>query len=993
MERPFLTILGVFFMIALAQPTNAATYQVSSDTITPPTIEIINQTEIDQGIVWSWVQNSDGTYNVTGQFTPTMWSEIQAIDAANGGQKNTLIDAFILRYNLSATRTTLLSQFADLVNYPLVDNETVKHSLKLVNRTTGTIKFVVDLGTVPGVTFKWGFNSTYGRVATYRPPTTWSTLQGIGWGQEGNATTNDAVYTGTRGEGNSSNFSGYNRSVDSETNTIISIGVTIDGKMSSATGTNVFRVSITNGSHWSCAQATGDINTADVTTNIAGCTDATWGLTFNNITQVGANVSCGSTGGRNCQLDFFAMNFTFLQDVELIVYSNVTTTAISQNKTFTINANVTGTGDSNSQFGIINFYPRFNLSSTSPDTIVNTTNESTPFSTNPEYSNLSRWIVGQTQDLSARGEIAMRDASFDANGSRFYTVGTTTDTIIQYNLSSPYFITGATYSNNISIVGCDGNVHVMRWKPDGTIFILGGRNGKVCQYNLTTAWDLNTATNVQNASINTSLYDNTQQAGDMSNDGTRFVLVGSANDFAHRWDLTTPWNVSEMTYKGNKSVIGSLPRGITLSQDGRVMYITESSSPRLAIYTMDQPYNISNSTFIYSETQPKLNGTVPFGLKFAKDYSILTIVADDVDDIILHYTNFLNLPSQYCIMPQGGSTCSANWTINYTGPLGGNYTFDVFTQGLNTTYNLTTGNSTADVNIYNATESSEACSYPEYLHRYRFENNGNDAAYRLNLTGNSSVKYNTTGALQGNYSLALAGYARLSNIGNHSLYPGNNNFSITYWAMHNKTFLDTYYGGVGNYSSTGTMAFFSSDSATQVSYLSIANDLAFTINSRNLNQWYHYAWVYRNNKTVELYINGTLVGSKALANNMNLNSSLVYIGQSHTGFSGLGGLMDDWSIFNYSLTAEQVTTIYTSNCNTTDPSTGASCTYTGSGNWEVTCSDSCTINGSTDVLGNNVTFSGAGTVLVTGNITNATKVQSLATCQVYTRNGGRIARR
>jgi hypothetical protein len=47
------------------------------------------------------------------------------------------------------------------------------------------------------------------------------------------------------------------------------------------------------------------------------------------------------------------------------------------------------------------------------------------------------------------------------------------------------------------------------------------------------------------------------------------------------------------------------------------------------------------------------------------------------------------------------------WTINYTGPIGGNYTFDVFVNTTNTALNYTAGNSTADVYIYNLTGGGE----------------------------------------------------------------------------------------------------------------------------------------------------------------------------------------------------------------------------------------------------------------------------------------------
>lgn len=51
---------------------------------------------------------------------------------------------------------------------------------------------------------------------------------------------------------------------------------------------------------------------------------------------------------------------------------------------------------------------------------------------------------------------------------------------------------------------------------------------------------------------------------------------------------------------------------------------------------------------------------------------------------------------------------------------------------------------------------------------------------------------------------------------------------------------------------------------------------------------------------------------------------------------------------------------------------GDSCTYGGSGDWSIDCSDACTISSTNDLGGNDVTFTGPGTVTITssGSITN-----------------------
>ncbi|MGY4884120.1 MAG: hypothetical protein ACP5NZ_00915, partial [Nanobdellota archaeon] len=71
---------------------------------------------------------------------------------------------------------------------------------------------------------------------------------------------------------------------------------------------------------------------------------------------------------------------------------------------------------------------------------------------------------------------------------------------------------------------------------------------------------------------------------------------------------------------------------------------------------------------------------------------------------------------------------------------------------------------------------------------------------------------------------------------------------------------------------------------------------------------------------------------------------------------------------------------------------GGSCVYI-SGNWNINCSESCTINTNYNVGGNNITIRGYGTVIVSGNISNYDRlhiegVSSSNICTVRCVSGG-----
>src|SRR3989339_557800 len=71
----------------------------------------------------------------------------------------------------------------------------------------------------------------------------------------------------------------------------------------------------------------------------------------------------------------------------------------------------------------------------------------------------------------------------------------------------------------------------------------------------------------------------------------------------------------------------------------------------------------------------------------------------------------------------------------------------------------------------------------------------------------------------------------------------------------------------------------------------------------------------------------------------------------------------------------------------------STCTYSGSGNWLVSCSDNCLITSNVNLLGNNISITGTGTFSTTANITNFKQLfiagtSSTNRCQVYCSGGG-----
>ena len=91
------------------------------------------------------------------------------------------------------------------------------------------------------------------------------------------------------------------------------------------------------------------------------------------------------------------------------------------------------------------------------------------------------------------------------------------------------------------------------FKPDGTKFYICDRNRDfVGEYDLSTAWDISTFSYVQQFDISGK---ETNPFGlDFSSDGTKMYVVGlsgaggAPNDAIHQWNLSTAWDVSTATF-------------------------------------------------------------------------------------------------------------------------------------------------------------------------------------------------------------------------------------------------------------------------------------------------------------------------------------------------------------------------------------------------------------------------------------------------------------
>jgi hypothetical protein len=154
--------------------------------------------------------------------------------------------------------------------------------------------------------------------------------------------------------------------------------------------------------------------------------------------------------------------------------------------------------------------------------------------------------TGVTQDT------APNDVFFKDDGLTMFMLGGTNDTVYQYTLSVAWDITTATYaSKSFSVTTQESAPTGMWFKSDGTtMYIIGTTNDTVYQYTLSTPWDISTAS-YASISFSVASQDSNPQQVNLSADGTKMWVLGATGDDINEYTLGTAWNVSTATFVNN----------------------------------------------------------------------------------------------------------------------------------------------------------------------------------------------------------------------------------------------------------------------------------------------------------------------------------------------------------------------------------------------------------------------------------------------------------
>jgi len=237
-------------------------------------------------------------------------------------------------------------------------------------------------------------------------------------------------------------------------------------------------------------------------------------------------------------------------------------------------------------------------------------------------------------------EISSRAVHFKSDGTAFYVLGSTGDTVFQYTCATAWDIsTGSYASKSFSIAAQEINPHGLFFKSDGTKFyIIGTTNDTVYQYSCATAWDVSTAS-YDTKSFSVTTQENTPQGLSFKSDGTKFYIVGSQNDTVYQYSCATAWDVSTASYDTKSFSVNAQatdPQEIFFKSDGTKFYILTTSgsvSNSVIQYSCATAWDVSTASYDTRSFSINAQDATAEGFFFKSDGTRLYVVGSTNDNI------------------------------------------------------------------------------------------------------------------------------------------------------------------------------------------------------------------------------------------------------------------------------------------------------------------------------------------------------------------------
>ena len=244
--------------------------------------------------------------------------------------------------------------------------------------------------------------------------------------------------------------------------------------------------------------------------------------------------------------------------------------------------------------------------------------------------NLTASTTIESGHVITKGNFSIKGITFSPDGLYFYTCGSFSYQIMQYVLSTPWDLSTATFYQQFEtapIINSVAEIELqsIRFSSDGLkMFLLGTTNDYVYQYNLTSPWKVSTAS-YANIAFYIGTHDGTATGLEFDSTGSKMFILGNDYDIITEFILFTAWDITTAEKTFNASLnVSSVNDTIAISNankyysiNDRILYAVRPGNTAISPLVSNTYYYISfsnSSTIKLASTLGGANLNITSGL-------------------------------------------------------------------------------------------------------------------------------------------------------------------------------------------------------------------------------------------------------------------------------------------------------------------------------------------------------------------------------------------
>ena len=159
--------------------------------------------------------------------------------------------------------------------------------------------------------------------------------------------------------------------------------------------------------------------------------------------------------------------------------------------------------------------------------------------------------------------------------------------VYYYTMSSAFNFSSLTYVSRFSVNDKDTGMRYVFVKPDGTtMYTIGASSDRVWQYELSTAWNVATASYTGKSLLCREVDQSINGGLVFKPDGTKLYVMGTSLDAIGEYDLATPWDVSTGTLNQIKTGLKADGYGMFIKADGTRLFTLEFDDDTIYAYDL-----------------------------------------------------------------------------------------------------------------------------------------------------------------------------------------------------------------------------------------------------------------------------------------------------------------------------------------------------------------------------------------------------------------------